>query len=84
LPVLAPDHNLLCVAVPSRLKVLLISSSATFAAAKNKKEVKTKLAKQDFDFLYDQKKVGSTSTRMEQTKDLAMMASLPFSKVLLI
>ena len=58
MPVLAPDHNLLCVAVLSRLKVLLISSSATFAAVKNKKEVKTKLAKQDFDFLYDHKKGG--------------------------
>jgi len=70
--------------VPSRLKVLLISSSATFAAVKNKKEVKTKLSKQDFDFLYDDKKVGSTSTRIEQIKDLAMVASLPFSKMLLI
>ena len=35
-----------------------IDSSATFAAGKNKKEVKKKLAKQDFDFLYDQKKGG--------------------------
>ena len=34
-----------------------IDSSATFAAGKNKKAVK-KLAKQDFDFLYDQKKGG--------------------------
>ena len=33
-----------------------IDSSATFAAGKNKKAVKKKLAKQDFDFLYDQKK----------------------------
>ena len=33
-----------------------IDSSATFAAGKNKKKVKKKLAKQDFDFLYDQKK----------------------------
>jgi hypothetical protein len=33
-----------------------IDSSATFAAGKNKREVKKKLAKQDFDFLYDQKK----------------------------
>jgi len=33
-----------------------IDSSATFAVGKNKKEVKKKLAKQDFDFLYDQKK----------------------------
>ena len=34
-----------------------IDSSATFAAAKNKKKLK-KLAKQDFDFLYDEKKGG--------------------------
>ena len=35
-----------------------IDSSATFAAGKNKKAVKKKLAKQDFDFLYDEKKGG--------------------------
>ena len=35
-----------------------IASSATFAAGKNKKTVKKKLAKQDFDFLYDEKKGG--------------------------
>ena len=35
-----------------------IDSSATFAAGKNKKVVKKKLAKQDYDFLYDQKKGG--------------------------
>ena len=35
-----------------------IDSSATFAAGRNKKKVKKKLAKQDFDFLYDQKKGG--------------------------
>ena len=35
-----------------------IDSSATFAAGKNKKIVKKKLAKQDFDFLYDEKKGG--------------------------
>ena len=35
-----------------------IDNSATFAAGKNKKKVKKKLAKQDFDFLYDQKKGG--------------------------
>ena len=35
-----------------------IDSSATFASGKNKKKVKKKLAKQDFDFLYDQKKGG--------------------------
>ena len=35
-----------------------IDSSATFAAGKNMKEVKKKLAKQDFDFLYDEKKGG--------------------------
>ena len=35
-----------------------IDSSATFAAGANKKEVKKVLAKQDFDFLYDQKKGG--------------------------
>ena len=35
-----------------------IDMSATFAAGKNKKVVKKKLAKQDFDFLYDQKKGG--------------------------
>ena len=35
-----------------------IDSSATFASGKNKKEVKKKLAKQDFDFLYDKKKGG--------------------------
>ena len=34
-----------------------IDSSATFAAGKNKKAVK-KLARQDVDFLYDQKKGG--------------------------
>jgi hypothetical protein len=35
-----------------------INNSATFAAGANKKEVKKVLAKQDFDFLYDQKKGG--------------------------
>ena len=35
-----------------------IDNSATFAAGKNNKEVKKKLAKQDFDFLYDEKKGG--------------------------
>ena len=35
-----------------------IDSSATFATGKNKKTVKKKLAKQDFDFLYDEKKGG--------------------------
>ena len=35
-----------------------IDSSATFTSGKNKKAVKNKLAKLDFDFLYDQKKGG--------------------------
>ena len=35
-----------------------INSSATFETGKNKKEVKKVLAKQDLDFLYDQKKGG--------------------------
>ena len=35
-----------------------IDGSATFAAGKNKKAIKKQLAKQDFDFLYDQKKGG--------------------------
>ena len=35
-----------------------IDRSATFAAGKNKKAVKKKLAKKDFDFLYDEKKGG--------------------------
>ena len=35
-----------------------IDSSATFASGKNKKAVKKKLSKQDFDFLYDEKKGG--------------------------
>ena len=35
-----------------------INSSATFAAGKNKKVVKKKLAKRDVDFLYDEKKGG--------------------------
>jgi hypothetical protein len=35
-----------------------INSSATFAAGKNKKAVKKQLAKQDIDFLYDEKKGG--------------------------
>jgi hypothetical protein len=35
-----------------------IDSSATFAIGKNMKAVKKKFAKQDFDFLYDQKKGG--------------------------
>ena len=35
-----------------------IDSSATFASGKNKKTVKKKLAKQDFDFLYDENKGG--------------------------
>ena len=35
-----------------------IKSSATFAAGKNKKVVKKKLSKQDFDFLYDERKGG--------------------------
>ena len=62
-----------------------IDNSATFATTKNKRKLK-KLTKKDFDFLYDQKKGGLyfTSTRMAQTKALAMVASLPSSKVLLI
>ena len=35
-----------------------IDSSATFAVGRNKKVVKKQLTKQDFDFLYDQKKGG--------------------------
>jgi len=35
-----------------------IDSTATFAACKNKRDIKKNLAKQDFDFLYDQKKGG--------------------------
>ena len=35
-----------------------LDSSATFASGKNKKTVKKKLAKQDIDFLYDEKKGG--------------------------
>ena len=35
-----------------------IDSSATFAAGKNKRVVKKKLAKLDIDFLYDEKKGG--------------------------
>ena len=35
-----------------------INDSATFAAGKSKKAVKKRLAKQDFDFLYDEKKGG--------------------------
>ena len=35
-----------------------VDGSATFTAGKNKKTVKKKLSKQDFDFLYDQKKGG--------------------------
>ena len=35
-----------------------IDSSATFAAGKNKKAVKKKLAEENFDFLYDEKKGG--------------------------
>ena len=35
-----------------------IDSPATFTSGKNKKEIKKKLAKQDFDFLYDEKKGG--------------------------
>jgi len=35
-----------------------IDNSATFAIGKNKKKVKKKLAKQDFKFLYDEKKGG--------------------------
>ena len=35
-----------------------IGSTGTFTSGKNKKEVKKKLAKQDFDFLYDEKKGG--------------------------
>ena len=35
-----------------------INSSATFAAGKNKRDIKKNLAKQEFDFLYDQKKGG--------------------------
>ena len=35
-----------------------INGSATFASGKNKKSIKKQLAKQDFDFLYDEKKGG--------------------------
>ena len=35
-----------------------VDESATFASGKNRKKVKNKLAKKDFDFLYDQKKGG--------------------------
>ena len=39
-------------------KSFSISSGATFAAGKNKTVVKNQLARQDFDFLYDQKQGG--------------------------
>ena len=35
-----------------------IDNSASFATGKNKRDIKKNLAKQDFDFLYDQKKGG--------------------------
>ena len=35
-----------------------VNNFATFAAGKNKKVVQKKLAKQEFDFLYDKKKGG--------------------------
>ena len=35
-----------------------INSSVTFAAGKNKRDIKKNIAKQDFDFLYDEKKGG--------------------------
>ena len=45
-----------------------IDSSATFAAGKNKKTVKKKLAKQDFDFLHDEKKGGLYSNENSSDK----------------
>ena len=61
-----------------------IDSSATFANSKNKKKVKKKLAKQDIDFLYDEKKGGLYFNENGADKALARVASLPSSKVLLI
>ena len=45
-----------------------INGSATFESGKNKREVKKILAKQNIDFLYDEKIARSTSMRMGQTK----------------
>ena len=60
-----------------------IDSSATFAAGKNKRVVKKKLAKLDIDFLYDEKKGGLYFNENGADKGLEKEASLPSSGVLL-
>ena len=61
-----------------------IDGSASFAAGKNKKVVKKKLAKQDFDFLYDQKKGGLYFNENGAEKGFMMEALSPSLKVLLV
>ena len=52
-----------------------VSSSAKFAVGSNKKAFKKKHAKQDFDFLYDEKKGGLYFNLNAQAKALALVAS---------
>lgn len=52
------NFNALTDAIDIDINSFGINRSATFETGKNKKEVKKVLAKQDFDFLYDQKKGG--------------------------
>ena len=62
-----------------------IDSSATFASGKDKKAVKEQLAKQDVDFLYDEKKGGLYFNENGADKgSLEKEASLPSLKGLLI
>ena len=44
------------------------------------KAVMKKIAKQDFDFLYHHTEGGLYFNKIAQTRDLAMVASLPSSK----
>ena len=61
-----------------------IEGSVTFASGKNKKTVKKKLACSISTFSTTKRGAVFTSTKMEQTKALATVASLPSLKVLLI
>ena len=60
-----------------------INTPVTFASSRNKRCQK-KLNKQNFDFIFDEKKGGPTSTKMELKKASVMAASLLSLKVYLI
>ena len=72
------NFNLTTDSIEIDIDSFAINGSANFAFGKNRKVVNNKLAKQDFDFLYDQKKGVSTSTKTELIRAWEKGASLRF------